>query len=61
MRWAEVLEAMLMRFLGVGKWCTDHAAQEYAASHQCNEQGNRMGASAGTEGLRHLWAVQEGD
>ena len=49
-----------MSFLGVGKRGTDHAAQEYAASHQRNEQGNRMGASAGTEGLRHLWAFQEG-
>lgn len=45
----------------IGKRSIDNEAQEYAASNQCNEQGHRMGASAGTEGLHHLWAFQEGD
>ena len=53
--------AILNSFLGVGKRCPDNAAQEYAASNQCHEQGHGMGASAGTEGLRHLWALQKGD
>lgn len=53
--------AILNSFLGVSKRCPDNAAQEYAASNQCHEQGHGMGASAGTEGLRHLWALQKGD
>lgn len=54
-------EALLISFLDVGKWCTNNEAQEYAASNQCNKQGHWMGASAGTEGLRHLGAFQKGD
>ena len=54
-------EALLIRFLGVGQWCIDHEAQEYAAGDQRNDQRHWMGTSAGTEGLRHLWALQKGD
>lgn len=58
---ANVQEASLISCLDVGEWCTDNEAKEHAASNQCNEQGHWMGASAGAEGLRHLWAFQKGD
>ena len=50
-----------MSLSGVGKWGPDHTAQEYAAGNQRNKQGDWMAASAGTEGLRHLWAFEKGD
>lgn len=59
--WARDPKSMLMSFSGVGKRCIDHTAQEHAAGNQRNEQGDWMGASAGTEGLRHLGAFEKGD
>ena len=56
-----VQEASLISFADIGQWCLNNEAQEYAASNQRNEQGHRMGASAGTEGLHHLWAFQKGN
>ncbi len=57
----KVQEASLISFADIGQWCFDNEAQEYAASDQRNKQGHRMGASAGTEGLHHLWAFQKGN
>ncbi len=57
----KVQEASLISFVDIGQWRFNNEAQEYAASNQCNKQGHRMGASAGTEGLHHLWAFQKGN
>ena len=36
-------------------------SEEHASSDQRDEQRDRMGASAGTEGLHHVGTVEEGD
>jgi len=45
----------------IGKWRLDHQAEEDASSDQRDQQRRRMGASAGTESLRDLWAVEKRD
>ena len=45
----------------VGQRHIDYPVEEHASSHQCNVQGHCLGASAGTEGLHHIWTDEEGD